>query len=192
MIIKLSTMAQKNRTQKAPDALTQKALDAFLQGDRKAFDTIYQAYKEIIYSYCYKILQNKAEAEDCTAETFLALWERVKPFNDTDHIDNFLFRVARNKSLNLVRQHKTRNTRPLGESDDIQDRLESYVNAKLCLEQVWIEKEKLPPRPGEVLRLLYKHMSIKEIAAYLRISRNTVDQHIKRARDALKGVRKKK
>ena len=53
-----------------------KWLDALSQGDPAALGGIYEMYSERIFRYAFRMLGNRTDAEDATAETFLRVLRR--------------------------------------------------------------------------------------------------------------------
>ena len=50
--------------------LTPEQFAAFLLGNKDLDEVIYDRFKEDLYTFCYKILRNKPEAEDAAADAF--------------------------------------------------------------------------------------------------------------------------
>lgn len=66
------------------------------EGDREAFDTIYEQWGGYIYNFTCKTLFNKSLAEDITQELFLRLWEHRAQIDEERNFQAWLFTVARN------------------------------------------------------------------------------------------------
>lgn len=78
--------------------------DAFTQGDRLvlslqegeewAFAEAFHLYKDMVYSLCYKLLTNKAEALDVTQEVFLTVFKKVGSFRAECSLRTWIYRVT--------------------------------------------------------------------------------------------------
>lgn len=68
-----------------------------------AFLEIYQRYASQVHSYCYRILNDEATAEDIFQETFIKFYQNIKPDNQITNIPAFLIKIARNLCLNHKR-----------------------------------------------------------------------------------------
>ncbi|PIE03856.1 MAG: hypothetical protein CSA81_00285 [Acidobacteria bacterium] len=52
----------------------------FLEGDETAFTLIVNKYRRYIYGMTYRFVQNQAEADDLTQETFIKAFQNLKKF----------------------------------------------------------------------------------------------------------------
>ncbi len=78
-------------------------VDAFRAGDEFAFVVLYNRYKGAIYSYCAKLLLDREAAQDVTQEVFLRAYEHRDRFLAGEAFRAWLYTVARNRCLNLLR-----------------------------------------------------------------------------------------
>ncbi|MEA3377057.1 MAG: RNA polymerase sigma factor [Chloroflexota bacterium] len=74
------------------DTLVQAARD-----DRDAFDALYRRYVDQVYRYCYSRVGHRANAEDLTAQTFLAALQGLPEYNGRGSFAAWLFGIARHK-----------------------------------------------------------------------------------------------
>ncbi len=135
-------------------------------------------YMDTVYRTAYHCLASRTDAEDVTQEVFLKLLNERKPFESDDHVRNWLVRVAVNTCRNVIRS-----------------RWWNHVSIEVCPEPA------SPERTGGVLESVlalpakyrvpiylfyYEGYSTREIAAILKIPKNTVCTRLKRAREMLK------
>ncbi len=89
------------------DSLAEKRwLNALAQGDPAALGGLYEMYGERIFRYTYRMLGNRTDAEDATAETFLRVLRRSAELRADGAFRTWLFRIARNLCIDKLRQHK--------------------------------------------------------------------------------------
>lgn len=89
------------------DTLAEKRwLAAMAEGDPKALGALYEMYGERIYRYTFRMLGNRSDAEDATAETFLRVLRRSAELRADGAFRTWLFRIARNLCIDKLRQHK--------------------------------------------------------------------------------------
>lgn len=89
------------------DTLAEKRwLTALAEGDPAALGALYEMYGERIYRYTYRMLGNRTDAEDATAETFLRVLRRSAELRADGAFRTWLFRIARNLCIDKLRQHK--------------------------------------------------------------------------------------
>lgn len=81
-------------------------LDALAKGDAAAIGAIYELYGERIFRYTFRMLNNRADAEDATAETFLRVLRRSRDLRADGAFRTWLFRIARNLCIDKLRQHQ--------------------------------------------------------------------------------------
>lgn len=68
-----------------------------------AFKELYRRHSSRIYRYCHKIIGHREEAEDVFQETFVKFYTSAPSYHSMTNISAFLFRIARNLSLNRKR-----------------------------------------------------------------------------------------
>ncbi len=89
------------------DSLAEKRwLTALAKGDRSALGGLYELYGEKIFRYTFRMLGNRTDAEDATAETFLRVLRRSADLRADGAFKTWLFRIARNLCIDKMRQHK--------------------------------------------------------------------------------------
>ena len=136
--------------------------------DPKAFGELYRLYVEQVFRYLFSKIGNLHEAEDVTAQTFLAAFESFDKFRQDGHFASWLFGIARNKAMDHFRRRD--NLSSMDESSEIpvEDNTLSKViqteqeQALSKLIQALTEKER------ELLRFRFlAEMSFPEIARFL-------------------------
>ncbi|BCJ95637.1 RNA polymerase sigma factor [Anaerocolumna cellulosilytica] len=68
------------------------------------------AYKNLVFSICFKLVQNYFDAEDLTQETFLAAYKGLDDFDGTNE-KAWICRIATNKCLDYLK-HSGRKSVP--------------------------------------------------------------------------------
>src|SRR5512141_1339148 len=79
-------------------------IERALQGDQSALAQIYDAYAGRIYRYHYSRAGNAPDAEDLTAQTFLAVIESLPRYQDRGNFAAWIFQIARNKAADHFRK----------------------------------------------------------------------------------------
>ncbi|HVZ42119.1 MAG TPA: RNA polymerase sigma factor [Candidatus Kapabacteria bacterium] len=163
-------------------------LCAMLRGERdaaeRAFKELYRRYASRIHAYCYKILSNKEEAEDVFQETFVKFYTSAQQEREMTNVAGYLFRIARNLSLNRIRDRSDLDTLEGIEIAGTPDR--SLENSELLsLIASAVELLDLEFREAFVLRE-YENMPYEEIADLLGISVSNAKSRVFRARQKIK------
>jgi len=74
--------------------------------DPESFTALYDLYVKKIYRFIYFKVSNHEEAEDITSEVFLQAWNYINEGNKVESFSGLLYRIARNKIIDLYRQKK--------------------------------------------------------------------------------------
>lgn len=85
-------------------------------GDRAAFGELVRRYRERIFALVLHITGNQSDADDVTQDVFLSAHRALPAFEGRSQFFTWLYRVAVNRSLNLLRSRKRR-----GESTSLED-----------------------------------------------------------------------
>jgi len=72
-------------------------------GDQLAFVQLTDGYRRELQLHCYRILGSTQDAEDALQETFLGAWQALANFEERASIRTWLYRIATNRCLNMLR-----------------------------------------------------------------------------------------
>ncbi|MFA5069162.1 MAG: sigma-70 family RNA polymerase sigma factor [Candidatus Omnitrophota bacterium] len=73
------------------------------QGDRQAFDEIYQKYKRPILNYIYRFIGSLHSAEELTQETFVRVYINIHKYEPRAKFTSWVYRIAGNLARNFLR-----------------------------------------------------------------------------------------
>lgn len=79
------------------------------QGQEPAFRWLVDNYRNGVYCTVLNILQDPQEAEDCTQETFIQVFESINGFRGAASLATWINRIAVHKGLGKIRKQKIRN-----------------------------------------------------------------------------------
>jgi len=165
----------------------------YQQGDETALQLLYERYKRPILNFSLRILNNRADAEDVTAQVFLTLVTKRHAYHPKAKFSTWLFRVAHNNCITCIRKrkkimslwHKDNETsqyeqRDIPDSvDSPREKLEKSESAEYLKQAI----EKLPLVQKEALILREYHaLNYQQIALVLDCSLENVKILIFRAR----------
>jgi RNA polymerase sigma-70 factor, ECF subfamily len=161
-------------TEQADDA----SLVALAQADPRAFAHLYDRYIDPIHKYCHRRLGSIPAAEDATSATFekaFAALPRFDPAGGTFRA--WLFTIAHNVVLNLVRQSRFRADRPLDAVAEVEDGSPSLEASAIANDEVSALNAaitRLTEQQRHVLELRLAGLSCREIAVALGMSQVAV------------------
>lgn len=154
--------------------------------DEAEFESVFLQNYTRVYGVLFRLVGDRAEAEDLALETFWQLWQ--KPPARNDNLGGWLYRVATNLGYNALRAAKRR-----ANYEEQAGRGALDLNTSLSPEQ---EAERaaerrrardvlrqLPARDAQLLILRHSGLSYKEIAAALNVSPNSVGTLLARAEE---------
>lgn len=78
------------------------------RGDTHEYATIVQTFQQPIFRYCYRMLDNKQDAEDAVQDIFIKAYQSLHQYRKAEHFSAWLYRIAYHYCLNLLRKHRTR------------------------------------------------------------------------------------
>lgn len=160
------------------------------QGDRQAYNQLYQRFYNPVYSVMLQYTKNIEDAEDILQLTFLRLWEKRQELAAVETLEDWLFIIARNEFLNRFRKRR--------QEDNYRHYLlqvfseESQSPEELLItrqKEEWMQKAvaALPDRQKEAFILTRQHgLTYEKVATTMNVSKETVKEHISRA---LKSIR---
>jgi len=153
----------------------------FRQGSRDAFRELFDRYREPVYGFFRRRLDNPARAEELAQECFLALLRNAKRYEPRATFRSYLYGIA----LNMLFAERRKSGREVANDGKMSD---PPVNENQDA-TVWVRQalERLETNDREILMLReYEQLSYAEIAGLLRLPVNTVRSRLFRARMALK------
>src|SRR5213593_4623486 len=78
------------------------------RGDERAFALIVRAYETAIFNYVYRIVGDRALAEDLTQEVFVRVFQALPRFSLRCKFTTWLFQVTKNRVLDELRARERR------------------------------------------------------------------------------------
>jgi RNA polymerase sigma-70 factor (ECF subfamily) len=78
------------------------------QGDNIAMGILVNRYSKRVYNLALRIVRNKEEAEDVLQDTFLTVVAKLHTFDGRSSFFTWLYRIATNSALMLLRKKKIR------------------------------------------------------------------------------------
>ena len=166
------------------------------KGDQDAFGELMLLYEKKVYALTLRMCKNPDDAAEAAQEAFLAAWQGLKFFRGEASFSTWLYRLASNACVDLLRReqrHRTAAGPSLDDEDtfiDIVDDAASphdFAERKELRSQIEQGLQSLSPEHRQVLILREIHqLSYDEIADTLDLDSGTVKSRISRARKQLR------
>jgi RNA polymerase sigma-70 factor (ECF subfamily) len=174
------------------------AAAASQEGYQGTFRPIYDGYKDRVYSICFRITGNSADALDASQEAFSQVFRRLQGFRFESKFSSWVYRIAVNASIDLKRRSKSRpassldNLRAKPDSskpqfeDTRHDRPAAVASRHELESEVQTAILRLSPKLRAIIVLRYiEGLPYDGIAETLEISLGTVKSRLSRAHAAM-------
>lgn len=156
------------------------------------FQIIYEKYYYRAFQLAFSITRNKEIAEDAVQDAFVSAFISLNKVKNPKKIDSWIFTIVKNKAYNYLRKKKWRNNirnkliksynNSLSKEESISEALEKEETKKEIIQII----NSLPHKYSEILTLIYySHLSYKEVADALNISKANVRIRHHRAKSML-------
>ena len=160
-------------------------VELLFEGNKQAFDVIYERYWEKLFVYIVKVIKDREEAGDILQDVFVSLWNRKDDLNKITCLSAYLFTAVRYKALVHLKKlaNKGKLVTTLAEFfPNVEASVEELQYAKELSRFIDTATESLPSKMKQVFILSRKEeLSHKEIADVLHISDKTVKKQIQNA-----------
>lgn len=112
--VTLSPAVGRQESEAAREPSDEQVLDAVGRGDDDALGVLYDRFGRLAFRLAFRILRDRALAEDAVQEAFLAVWrsadaykrERAKP-------STWILTVVHRRAVDIVRREQSRRAEPL-------------------------------------------------------------------------------
>ncbi|MDW7694550.1 RNA polymerase sigma-70 factor [Flammeovirgaceae bacterium SG7u.111] len=168
--------------------LQKKESDEFLierikGGEKQALETLFDRYFEVLCDFSYQFLKSKDLSEEAVSDVFIKVWENKHQISIQSGVKAYLYRAARNQSLNYLKKEGADLYTDLSEatlkpsdSEHLADQLLMFDELQKSIENII---DKMPKQRKLIFRMnRLDGMKYQEIAEVLGISVNTVQNHM--------------
>lgn len=161
-------------------------------GERHRYSVLVDRYQRRLYWSCLRLVGDPDEAEDVVQETFVRAYERLGDFDPEYRFYTWVYRIARNRCLNILRRRRVWGLVTLSDPErapalpaaERSDRsAEDHELARALVEC----RGTLPADQREVFDLRHADdLSYREIAAAVGAPEGTVMSRLARAREKMR------
>lgn len=156
--------------------------------DLPKFEKLYKEFRKQAYIEAYKILKNKEQAEECTAEAFLSAAKMYKKIGEMpfEEQKKYMYIAVRNKAIDIRRTEKLYN------GSEPYDDAVYFDQEKYKEEDLLVFKESIRELSQTDQYILYmisvQGLTYKDVAKTLNITYNAAKQRFWTAKTRLKSI----
>jgi RNA polymerase sigma-19 factor, ECF subfamily len=163
-------------------------LQALRKGDESAFKILYDRHWADVYTLVYRRLQDEEATKDIVQNIFVNLWISRKDILIETTLAPYLNRAAKNRAISWYKQNEASFARENHfQEEQVQHSIETELEATE-LEAFFREEIDGMPDTMRKAFVLSRHedKSVREIAAELSLSEQTIKNNISQALDRLR------
>lgn len=171
-------------------------LDQARNGEERAFSQLVEAHSERVIALAWRLVNNRADAEEIAQEAFLRLYNSLATFRGESSVATWLYRTVSRLAIDHLRRERLKRRIFFFRSANAAERpdplemvpdpsaaspLSQLLDKEMagCMHQVL---NLLPPQQKAVFVLRHmQDMSLREIAEILGLEEGTVKSHLHRA-----------
>jgi len=160
-----------------------------------AFEALVRRHQSPLFNFCLRMLGRADDAADVAQETFVQLFSHLDRIDERESLSPWLFRVARNRCIDVIRRRRTVPMLPAEEGADefeavddepLPDELAERADLQRLLAEAIAQ---LPPLYAEVVALRYAaDRSFAEIGIILACDEGAARVRFHRAKNLLRKV----
>jgi len=164
------------------------------KGSDEAFDILFMKYNKRLYHFSLGYLKSKVDAEDIVQEVFVQLWKNQDKLDPQYSFSNYIFTIAKNKILNVIRKrvYEKKYLDTVSAKQILPDfTTDNQIDFKELSEISQEAIDALPPKRKQVFKMSRNEgMTYEEIAIQLGISKKTVENQMGMALKTLRSYLK--
>lgn len=153
------------------------------------FTLTYNRFKKPLFNYICKVMKSDMIAEDITHNVFMKLYDNIDRIRNSDAIEIWIFRTARNEIFSHFRKNKNKPKETLENHEDkfFEDNLQNDFEYKELINLIEKELKNMDDVYNEIYYLkIYSSMSYKEIAEMTNITEDLVRSRLFKVRKKLR------
>lgn len=106
-----------------PDEVEARLVERLVQRDERAFNEFVRLYERRVFALVFRMLGNRAEAEDLAQEVFVQVFKAIGSFRGDSKLSTWVYRIAVNLCKNRLKYLKVRHEDEKDALDDVVERV---------------------------------------------------------------------
>lgn len=164
----------------------QKIINLAKSGDSAAFSILVNKYSSLVFTFAYRILENREDAEEAAQDAFLKAWKYLNGYKGDSKFSTWLCSITRNTALTkLERRKKKIQPEELNKHYILQTNNEDDDKNEILSKAI----QQLSVEDAQLITLFYQsEQSIADIAKIMNLEVGNVKVKLHRARLKLKEI----
>ena len=183
------------RREKAERLADEELMPLVGRKDPEAFEVLYDRHGGAAYSLAYRIVGDRAAAEEVTQEAFISVWRSGARFDATrGSVRSWLLSVVRNRAIDFLRSRAGKAPKLTFDDDAVleqrpaEERTEEEALRRETAAEIQGALGKLPGEQSKVIELAYfGGFSHSEIARILGLPMGTVKGRMRLGLEKIRG-----
>jgi len=159
-------------------------IEACKKGNERSKYELYQLYSKAMFNVCYRMMNNREEAEDMLQDSFTQAFMKLDSYRYESNFGAWLKRIVVNTCLNAINKRKVELMYCENIYDkDIQEEHEDDEQIQLSVKNISNAMEKLPEGSRMIFSLyLFEGYDHGEISQIMNITESTSKSQFMRAK----------
>jgi RNA polymerase sigma-70 factor (ECF subfamily) len=156
-------------------------------GDKEAFTGLVEAYKNMVFTVCLRMLSSEADAEEAAQDVFVKAYRSISSFQAKAKFSTWLYRITYNNCISMIRKRVKMidlvDEIPEGEVDERDMNGLENLSAEERSMYLKMAIESLAETDAVVVTLFYyDELSLDEIAGVTGLSSSNIRIKLHRSR----------
>lgn len=172
---------------------TARLVERIQNGDRKAFEEIYQETSKTVYFICISFLNNEEDAKDVMQDTYITAYQKLEQLQEKEKFTAWISQIAVNKCKKLLLKNSPMLMEPESMTNMATESNESFLPEEYITQKskrkivMDIMRKKLSDIQYQTVILFYfNDLSIEEIADIMECPPGTVKYRLSVSRAKIK------
>lgn len=162
---------------------------AVLEGDTESFRLLVQRYQKPVIRMIANIINDRHICEDIAQDVFLAVYKKLPSFDPAlSSFPTWLFTIAKNKSINVMKKRKTVSVSNPPENPDFSEPGDSLMRDELFVKLDHALKSLNSKQRSALVLAEFENLPYEQIAQIEGVRVGTIKSRINRAKTRLRSV----